>query len=104
MYLGVELACRGGLERALSYFPTARLLKLLSQKRAKLRRQSTASSTAQFNFSLSQVSEVIAQSMEIVIFAKSAFPPPRNARLLHAHDFNPSKKIFNVYNVRDNRR
>lgn len=53
MYLGVGLACRGGLERALSYFPTTRLLKLLSQKRAKLRRQSTASSTAQFNFSLS---------------------------------------------------
>ena len=60
MYLGVGLACRGGLERALSYFPTTRLLKLLSQKRAKLRRQSTASSTAQFNFSLSQASEVIA--------------------------------------------
>jgi len=83
MYLGVGPACRD-LERALSYFPTARLLKLLSQKRAKLRRQSTTSSTAQFNFSLSQASGVIAHSVEIVILAREAG--------YYLHDFNSSEK------------
>lgn len=85
-----SLAREGSLVHALSYFPTFRLLKLLSLKRAKIRRKSTASSTAQFNFSLSQVSRVIARNVDTAISTEST--PKRKTDHYVDDDFDASRE------------